>query len=298
MEKHPPGPPMESSDEGRSVAVFASRGKRKRPWSWVVLALLAISAGIAWHASERVPTGPAAGTAISGTTIPASSSIRTIRIGTWNIHGGTGVDDRRDFGRIAACLRELDIAGLNEVHGAWLWQRTDQAELLGRQLQLGWLFAPAVRQWYHYDFGNALLTRLPVSGWQRVPLAESDGDPRNLLVANIDWGGRTLHVLVTHATRRKTPQRYAQIEAAFAMFMAQTEPAILLGDLNTELSDPRLRQLWATPGVIDPVAASGGAENRRIDWIFLRGLKTVRAGMVDQGGSDHPMVWAEVALPQ
>jgi len=24
----------------------------------------------------------------------------------------------------------------------------------------------------------------------------------------------------------------------------------------------------------------------------------VKAGMVDQGGSDHPLVWADVALPQ
>jgi endonuclease/exonuclease/phosphatase family metal-dependent hydrolase len=263
-----------------------------------VLALLVILAGTAWHASRRVPTGSATGTAISGKTIPASSSVRTIRIGTWNIHGGTGVDDHRDLGRTASCLRELDIAALNEVHGAWLWQRADQAELLGRQLQLGWLFAPAVRQWYHYDFGNALLTRLPVTQWRRIPLAESDGDPRNLLLADIDWGPRTLHVLLTHATRRKSRQRHAQIEAAFAMFIAQSEPAILLGDLNTDLTDPRLRKLWATPGVTDPIAALRGLDTWRIDWIFLRGLKAVKAGMIDQGGSDHPVVWAEVALPQ
>ncbi len=298
MEEHFPTPPTTPSDDGRSVAALASRNKRNRPGRWLVLALLAILAGTVWHASLRVPTGGAGGNAILGNTTPAKAPGATIRVGTWNIHGGTGVDDRRDLGRIAAGLRELDIAGLNEVHGAWIWEKADQAELLGGQLQCGWLFAPAVRQWYHYDFGNALLSRLPVALWRRIPLADSDRDPRNVLLANITWGNQTLHVLVTHATRRKPQQRHAQIEAVFAMFLKLPQPAILLGDLNTTLSDGRLRQLRAAPGVIDPIAATGGTDDRRIDWIFLRGLKAVKAGVVDQGGSDHPLLWAEVAFPR
>jgi endonuclease/exonuclease/phosphatase family metal-dependent hydrolase len=259
--------------------------------------LLVTFLAVVWHASHRTPIEGAAGTAISGTHVPTVPAHATLRIGTWNIHGGTGVDDRRDLGRIAAGLRDLDIAGLNEVHGAWFWEKADQAELLGGQLHCGWLFAPAVRQWYHYDFGNALLSRFPVVRWRRIPLDDSDGDPRNILLADVAWGPQTLHVLLTHATRRKSRQRHAQIRAAFAMFLALTEPAVLLGDLNTDLNDGLLRQLRASPGVIDPITAAGGPDDRRIDWIFLRGLKVVSAGMVDQGGSDHPLVWAEVALP-
>ena len=298
MEQYFPNPSARPSHEGHSVAALASRNKRNRPRRWLSLLLLAVLCGVVWHASRRAPTGGADGIAISGNSTPANARVATIRVGTWNIHGGTGVDDRRDLGRIARGLRELDIAGLNEVHGAWLWEKADQAELLGRQLQCGWLFAPAVRQWYHYDFGNALLSRLPVSVWLRTPLADSEGDPRNVLLANVAWGDQTLHVMVTHATRRSPPKRDSQIHAIFVMFLALNKPAILLGDLNTDLSDPRLREFRDNPDVVDPITASGGPDDRRIDWIFLRGLKAVKAGMVDQGGSDHPLVWADVALPQ
>lgn len=57
-----------------------------------------------------------------------------------------------------------------------------------------------------------------------------------------------------------------------------------------------------TPGITDPVGRFLGPERierqapGRIDWIFARGFRCVDAGIVDNGASGHPMVWAELEL--
>ena len=81
---------------------------------------------------------------------------RTIRFGAFNIHGGKGIDGRRDMDRVAECLRDLDFVALNEVHGWSALSGSDQAELLGRRLGMQWLFASANEQWFYREFGNGL----------------------------------------------------------------------------------------------------------------------------------------------
>jgi endonuclease/exonuclease/phosphatase (EEP) superfamily protein YafD len=93
------------------------------------------------------------------------------------------------------------------------------------------------------------------------------------------------------------------LRAVIALYLALDEPAILVGDMNSDADDPQIRQLSDTPGVDDPVGGLLGPEilekdaPRRIDWIFTRGLRCVDAGIRDDGASDHPMIWAELELP-
>jgi hypothetical protein len=66
--------------------------------------------------------------------------------------------------------------------------------------------------------------------------------------------------------------------------------------LNSEAGEAELRRLLAAPGVIDAVGQKlGAAAPPRIDWIFVRGLRVLDAGLRDNGASDHPMAWAELA---
>jgi endonuclease/exonuclease/phosphatase family metal-dependent hydrolase len=84
-----------------------------------------------------------------------------------------------------------------------------------------------------------------------------------------------------------------------ARFLALPEPAVLLGDLNSDANDPLIRGLLSTPGVCDAVGPKPGPNRaERIDWIIARGLRPVDAGIRDNGASDHPLVWAELELPQ
>jgi endonuclease/exonuclease/phosphatase family metal-dependent hydrolase len=257
-------------------------------------------AGITWHASQRVPTGPAEGRDLGAT--PAAPVVKrtTIRVASFNIHGCKGEDGRRDVGRVAECLRGFDFAAMNEVHRA-LWRGTeDQASQIAGRLGAAPLFAPAESLWYGaLQSGNALVTTAPVSWWYRIPLPRViDRSYRNMVLACVEHRGRPIHVLATHVVRRDDRERQAQLRAAITMFLCLAEPAILMGDLNSEADDPQIRQLLAVPGVEDPIGRRlGGQIVGRIDWILVRGLRTIDAGIIDHGASDHPLVWAELGLP-
>jgi len=264
---------------------------------WLSAILLVLAAGLlVWHASLHRPTGPAEGVAIHGHAAESPTVGRTLRIGTFNIHGCKGRDGHRDPDRVAECLADLDFVALNEVHGPRLWHDTDQAEQLGRRLGVGWLFAPVARVWYHRTAGNGLLSRLPVTFWQRIPLPRKlDHSYRNAVLVGLEHQGRTVHVLLTHISRRHDAEREAQLRAVIGLYLSLAEPAILLGDLNSDAEDRQIRRLLNTPGVEDPVGRIlGDKAPRRIDWIVTRGFRPLDAGLIDNGSSDHPLVWAQL----
>ena len=204
----------------------------------------------------------------------------TIRFGTFNIHGGKGLDGRRDLDRVAECLRDLDFVALNEVHGWSALSGSDQAELLGRRLGMQWFFASANQQWYYREFGNGFVTRLPVVYWERIPLPQQfDRSYRNMVLVALQ--GRPanhdptpIRLLITHVNRRYDAERQAQLRVVIAQYLALPEPAVLLGDLNSDANDPQIRRLLGTPGVCDAVGAKLGTKAaEQIDWIIARGLR-------------------------
>ena len=242
------------------------------------------------------------GNALEGqVTWTAASPRDSFRIGTFNIDGCKGADGRRDVDRVAACLKDLDFVALNEVHGPRLWERDDQAALLGRRLGVQWLFAPATRDCTSIDFGNGLLTALPVESWQRIPLAASNGRGyRNAVLARLPHGERTISVLLTHIARSDDLTRRDELRQTIDLYLKLPEPAIFLGDLNSEAAEPEVRGLLAAPGVIDAVGQKlGPSDPPRIDFIFVRGLRVLDAGLRDGGlrsslglgGSDGAVGW-------
>ena len=265
----------------------------------ILLLLISAAAGVYWHASRRVATGPDAGVAIDGNVVGEDDGASTIRIGTFNIHGCKGVDGRRDPDRVSRDLAGLDFAGLNEVRGGDFDGAGNQAEMLGQRLGMAWLYAPAESQWYgRKQFGNAILTRLPVTRWQRIPLPRKhDYSFRNMLLADVRHRGRTIRVLVAHVNQRDPRERRMQLDCVLGMFMALDEPAVLVGDLNTRRDDPAIEAALAAPGVVDPVGQMlSPEESGMIDWILVRGLRGVDAGIRDSGASDHPLIWAELEV--
>lgn len=258
----------------------------------------AVLGGVLWLASQLRPTGPAEGTSLQGE-VRQPPAAKTLRIGTFNIHGCRGADDCRDLDRVAQSMEKLDFVALNEVHGPRPWERLDQAGELGTRLGMAWLFAPNTRMWYCLESGNGLVSALPVSFWQRIPLVHrSDRGYRNAVLVGLEQGGRTIRVLLTHVTRHDDRSRHEQLHAVGDLFLSLAQPAILLGDLNSSAADPEIRRLLDAPGVRDPVGEILGTDDpeapRRIDWILARGMRCVAAGLRDEGASDHPLVWAEL----
>jgi endonuclease/exonuclease/phosphatase family metal-dependent hydrolase len=261
---------------------------RWRKWPALVL-VAGVLLGVAATGFRRQLTGPAQGRAFQGEIQAAAQSPGAmLRVATYNLHGGRDASGRASLDRAADCLRQADVVALNEVCAAIWAGHGNQARDLGERVGLAWLFAPAERRWWRDHFGNGCLTSLPVTHWQRIPLAgPKRGSRRNLIWVQLHYQGRSLQVLITHLDRQD--DREEQLQAVSRLFLAMREPCLLLGDLNSREKDPIMQGLLATPGVRDPIREClGAATPERIDWVLTRGLRGVQAEICDHGASDHP----------
>jgi endonuclease/exonuclease/phosphatase family metal-dependent hydrolase len=219
----------------------------------------------------------------------APAPAKTLKIATFNIHSGRGVTGDRNLARTADVLRGMDVAGLNEVRGPSVLGTADQAAELGARLGVAAVFGPSERRWYVASFGNGLLSRFPILSWRSRPLeAGRLGSYRAVLLAEVAAGAAKLRVLIAHPERGDL--RHDQLREIKTIFAAVGAPAVLLGDLNANPDHPALKQIQALPGATHVLS-------RGIDHIYAKGLTVRSAGMTATSASDHPLVWAEVAVP-
>jgi endonuclease/exonuclease/phosphatase family metal-dependent hydrolase len=273
--------------------------RARRRFAFVVT-ILVVSALIAYAGNRRVPTRGAEGIQFSAPW-PAGLRIpQTLKVATYNIQGGVGLDDHYDLNRTARVLQQggYDLIGLEEVHGYFFGPPANQAQELGETLHLPWLYAPSEQRWFHDDFGNAVISLTKINQWLRLPLpgTQSRGH-RNVVILSVPMADRIVTVLITHLDREVDGP--AQIASISLLFQSLKEPALLMGDLNRRPDDPAVHRLATAPGVEDCLARFPLAmSDTRVDWILTRGLTALHAGLDPANGtSDHPIVWAELALP-
>jgi endonuclease/exonuclease/phosphatase family metal-dependent hydrolase len=223
-----------------------------------------------------------------------------LRVATFNTHAGVGRDGIRDLGRTAEALKDLDFAALQEVRSSLFSSGGPQVSDVAERLKMGWLFVPAERRWWHNHYGNALLTRLPLSDYVRIPLPTPSRQRfRAALLTNFEHWGRTIHVLTVHIDKDEEGDTHnIQLRTSFDLFLSLSEPAILLGDLNEFATHPEIVRLLHSPGVHNALADIPGPTVKKnpIDWIITRGLRTVRAEWITNPASDHPVARADLEL--
>ncbi|MBI5936478.1 MAG: endonuclease/exonuclease/phosphatase family protein [Betaproteobacteria bacterium] len=207
-----------------------------------------------------------------------------MRLLTWNIQWGRGMDGRVDLARIHAAIAahgEFDVICLQEV-------AVNFAELPGSRGEDGVselyrlfpghlpVYGPAVdlpaSGGGRKLFGNLILSRLPVGQVFRHLLpwpadAAAPSMQRVLLEAVLDTGHGPLRVLTTHLEYYSPAQRLAQVEAIRTVHVAacaharvarpaEAEPgpfstsprpasAILCGDMNAGPDAPERHRLLA-----------------------------------------------------
>ncbi len=264
---------------------------------WIALLALCVALYVA-YANRRTPVEPQSGMGVSWPAGCQATSQARFRVATYNIHRGKGTDRIRDLNRTADVLRQANIVGLNEVGGPALPGLNDQAEQLGKKLGIGWLFAPNQRRWHMYHFGNGLLSRLPVGQWTSEPLVydkTASRGHRNLVTAQVMVEQQPVTVMVTHLDRGEI--RSTQLEDVLDEFR-QYDPAILMGDFNSDADDPLLVAFFADSNNVDAIEATLGEADHdgRIDWIVTRGMKVLSGGMEPTGISDHPCYWVDVEV--
>jgi len=266
---------------------------RGRVLLFVLLAACVVLIG-GWFAQ---PTGTAAGGPVSLAGVTPATGKSTFRVAIFNIHSGIGTDDVLNLGRVADSVRDTDFCALNEVRGRLFGHDADQVHDLAAATGRACVYLPTERRFWHDQFGNAFLTRLPVEHWSRIPLPADgpDGGYRNFTLLRLEVGGQNVNAVISHINPLAIQP--TQIQTLSAVFRSLQEPALLLADLNADFKQPDVKALIETPGVHDCLAETVGRKSGRVDWIFARGLKTVTGGKVDNGASDHALFWVDLELP-
>ncbi len=154
-----------------------------------------------------------------------------LRVATWNMHAGVGLDGRFAPERIARVLAELDadIVALQEFGSRRAY------DMLARLEQAAGARGIAMRTFSKLgcDFGNVVLSRLPVLASACIDLACDRREPRNAVDLVVDARpAGTLRVVATHLGlgRRERQSQLARLDALLGD--AGRAPTVLLGDFN------------------------------------------------------------------
>ena len=243
-----------------------------------------------------------------------------VRLMSFNIHHGVGHDERHDLPRLATLLASVDadVLCLQEVdrHYGERTEEVDQALLLSRALDMQLAWGPAIDEpgpkgKPHRQYGNALLSRLPilVSDVHQLP---GGGEPRCALRTMIELDGGALWVTNTHLTTRSPEERAMQAAELADLHTEPMETGVLVGDFNASPDSPELGRLrerftdaWHLARARDDQAGwrfwrddegdtfPSKSPRTRIDQAWVSGgVAVASARVVDaEGASDHlPLV--------
>jgi endonuclease/exonuclease/phosphatase family metal-dependent hydrolase len=234
----------------------------------------------------------------------------TLRIATYNIHRGRGLDRRTDASRIAAVIASLeaDIIALQEVIGPGA-DGMGQAEEIAAQLGMTPVMAP-VRLLRGRPFGNALIGRFKVCGHHRYDLSWRGREARGCQRVDLEVGPGVLHVYNVHLGTAILERRAQAVHLARILDAPSAgKPCVMLGDFNEWLRGPATRVLTERLGSLD---LRGRLLKRRrtypgvlpflhLDHIYYRGeveivsahVKRTRAALI---ASDHLPLVADLRI--
>ena len=174
-------------------------------------------------------SGPSAGAPFSG------PSRDRIAIGSYNVHSCVGLDRRCNPARIAAVLKELDcdIYALQEVDNE-PDEDDDSKQLEYLASELGMAAVPGLRIVRHSgQYGNAILTHLPILSVRRHDLSYPWFEPRGALDIHLELGGRALRVIATHLGLSRAERRAQWRQLLIAVATAPPGlPTVVVGDMN------------------------------------------------------------------
>ena len=162
-----------------------------------------------------------------------TSSATALRIATYNIHRSRGLDGRTKPHRIAAVLAgiDADVVALQEVIGPGP-RGTSHAEAIGAALGMGWVMAPA-RLLRGHQFGNAVLSRYPITQHLSHDLSWKTCESRNVQRVDILVGGMTLHLYNVHLGTAILERRFqARRLASLVLDRHVGGPKLVVGDFN------------------------------------------------------------------
>ena len=200
--------------------------------------------------------------AVSHTVAPRT---RTLRVMSYNVHVGIGMDKKIDLPRIAEVIKRErpDLVGLQEIdRGVERTGRVDEIAELARLTGMHYAFAPNLSYqggWY----GVAVLSHLPILSTEHARYEHMrEAERRGYLRVEVSVGGRALSFVATHLDYQHDDNRLYETRQLLDALARVNMPLVVAGDFNEEpggasykLMLSRFADAWS--------AGAGGAERDR-----------------------------------
>jgi endonuclease/exonuclease/phosphatase family metal-dependent hydrolase len=249
--------------------------------------------------------------AFPDTLLPSSPPAHAkLRVMTYNIHVGVGMDKKLDLQRIADVINQEhpDLVGLQEVdRGVKRTEGLDEIAELARMTKMEYAFAHNL-DYQGGQYGVAILSRFTILKVDhRKYENKREAERRGMIRIEVKVNNRTLSFATTHLDYQYEDGRVFETEQLLEFLKDQTGPLIVVGDFNEEpkgdaykLMMPKFADAWLRSHAEgDGLSYPADKPAKRIDYIFYRvndDVRAKRAWVVSTRASDHIPVMAELEI--
>src|SRR4030095_3963528 len=235
---------------------------------------------------------------------------RKIRVMTYNIHVGVGMDKKLDLQRIADVINkeQPDLVGLQEVdRGVERTQRKDEIAELAALTHMDYAFAHNL-DLQGGQYGVAILSRFKIRNTDhRLYQNKREAERRGMIRVEVEIEGKRVNFITTHLDYQFQDGRLFETEQLLEFLRDVKEPLFVVGDFNDEPTGTAYQLMlkqFDDAWVSSHQNSSGftypaDKPIKRIDYIFLRKSDRLRARqsrVVGTLASDHIPVITEVEL--
>lgn len=235
---------------------------------------------------------------------------KTLRIMTFNIHVGVGMDKKLDLQRIAGVINKErpDLVGLQEVdRGVKRTEGKDEIAELANMTKMDYAFAHNL-DFQGGQYGVAILSRTLIKKIDHQMFENKrEAERRGMLRVKVEFDGVPLHFVTTHLDYQFADGRLFETEQLLKNLADVKGPLIVVADMNDEpagsayaLMSQTFDDAWIkSKAKSDGLSFPADKPVKRIDYIFYRKgdrVKAKKAWIVETLASDHVPVMAEIEV--
>ena len=240
----------------------------------------------------------------------SSAAKKTLRVMTFNIHVGVGMDKKLDLQRIADVINreQPDLVGLQEIdRGVQRTEGKDEIAELATMTHMRFAFAPNL-DYQGGKYGVAILSRLTLNTIMHTKFENKrEAERRGMLKVEVNVDGKPVSFVTTHLDYQSADGRLFETQQLLDFLENIKGPVIVVADFNDvpegsayKLMDTLFDDAWvASRAKGDGFSYPADKPLKRIDHIFYRPANRVsakRAWVVETLASDHLPVVAEIEI--